>query len=82
MMIDLEASKRLHEAVAEVLDEVFPDEPQEFILLIPEKASMVSNVDNPLDIAAMLSGVVFSLLTGSNTRRMQNAETGEEVKAN
>ena len=82
-MLSLETSRRLHEALVDALNEVFGENnPQEFVLLIPEQGAMISNIDDPYQVATSLSGAVFSILSGNHERRHQNAETGEEIKAN
>ena len=82
-MLSLEQSRTLHEALVDALNEVFgEDNPQNFVLLIPEQGAMISNIESPYDVATGLSGATFSILSGNHERRHQNAETGEEIKAN
>ena len=82
-MLSLEQSKTLHEALTDALVGVFgEDNEQEFVLLIPAQGAMISNIDDPYVVACGLSGATFSILSGAHTRRHQDAETGEEIKAN
>lgn len=82
MMLSNETSRRLHEAVKEALIEIFGEEEQNFVFILPDHGAMISNVEDPFQIATTCSGVTFSILTGNTTRKMQDAKTGEEVKAN
>ena len=83
MMLSLEQSKTLHEALTNALVEVFgEDNEKEFVLLISSQGAMISNIDDPYVVACGLSGATFSILSGTHTRHHQDAVTGEEIKAN
>jgi len=82
-MLSLEHSRTLHEGVVDALNGVFgEDNEQNFIFIIPAQGAMISNIDDPYVVACGLSGATFSILSGAHTRRHQDAETGEEIKAN
>lgn len=83
MMLSNDQSRKIHEGLVEALDNVFgEDNPQNFILVIPDHGAMISNIDDPYGVATAMSGAVFSILSGNHERRHQNAVTGEEIKAN
>ena len=83
MMLSNEQSRKLHEGVVGALNEVFgEDNEQNFIFIIPDLGALISNIDDPYIVATAASGVTFSILSGNHERRHQDAQTGEEIKAN